>query len=77
MKIGNLRGIHIPGALLAPAGLTDEVEMLVEGNRLIVHPAHLPRQGWDARFTAMAEHGDDRLLDDTPQTHWDEDAWTW
>jgi len=25
----------------------------------------------------MAEHGDDRLLDQTFATQWEEDEWTW
>ena len=77
IKIGNSRGIRIPRTLLEQAGLTDEVEMMVEGNKLIFHSARLLRQGWDAQFTAMAEQGDDRLLDQAPVTQWDEDEWTW
>jgi len=57
--------------------LTDEVEMKVEGNRLIIHASHHPRQGWEDRFAAMAEQGDDRLLDETSTTQWDEEEWTW
>jgi antitoxin MazE len=78
VKIGNSRGIRIPRTLLEQAGLTDEVEMTVEGNRLIVHSAHLPRAGWEARFAEMAEKGDDQLLDEAVlPTQWDEDEWTW
>ena len=77
VKIGNSRGIRIPRALLEQAGLTDEVEMTVEGNRLIIHPARLPRAGWEARFAGMAEKMDDQLLDDATPTQWDEDEWTW
>ena len=77
IKIGNSRGIRIPRTLLEQAGLTDDVEMMVEGNKLIIHSAQLPRQGWDAQFTAMAEQGDDRLLDQTPATQWEEGEWTW
>jgi len=77
IKIGNSRGIRIPRTLLEQAGLTDDVEMMVEGNKLIIHSAQLTRQGWDAQFAAMAEQGDDRLLDQTPATHWEADEWTW
>jgi antitoxin MazE len=77
IKIGNSRGIRIPRILLEQAGLTDEVEMKVEGNKLIIHSAQLPRQGWEAQFTAMAELGDDQLLDQAPSTQWDEDEWIW
>jgi antitoxin MazE len=77
IKIGNSRGIRIPQALLEQVGLTGNVEMTVEGNKLIINPLRLSRQGWGAQFTAMAEHGDDRLLDQTSATQWEEDEWTW
>lgn len=77
VKIGNSRGIRIPRTLLEQAGLTDEVEMMVEGDKLIIHSARLPRQGWDAQFAAMVEQGEDRLLDQTIPTEWDAEEWTW
>jgi antitoxin MazE len=77
VKIGNSRGIRIPRAILEQAGLTDEVEMAVEGNQLIIQAAHHPRQGWEDHFAAMAAQGDDRLLDETSVTQWDKEEWTW
>ena len=77
VKIGNSRGIRIPRVLLEQAGLVDEVEMTVEGNKLIINPAHQPRHGWEAHLAAMAERGDDRLLVETLPTQWDEEEWTW
>ncbi len=77
VKIGNSRGIRIPRTILEQAGLTDEVEMKVEGNRLIIHAAHHPRQDWEDRFASMAAQGDDLLLDEISTTHWDAEEWTW
>ncbi|PKO13781.1 MAG: AbrB/MazE/SpoVT family DNA-binding domain-containing protein [Chloroflexi bacterium HGW-Chloroflexi-10] len=77
IKIGNSHGIRIPRVLLEQAGLTDEVEMKVEGNKLIIHSSHLPRQGWEAQFAAMAKNGDDQLMDEAIPTQWEEDEWTW
>jgi antitoxin MazE len=77
VKIGNSRGIRIPRILLEQAGLTDEIEMTVEGNRLIVNAVHQPRASWDARFAEMAEKGDDHLLDETTPTQWDDNEWIW
>ncbi len=77
VKIGNSRGIRIPRTMLEQAGLTDEVEMKVEGNRLVIHAARHSRQGWEERFAVMAEHGDDRLLDEISPGQWDEEEWTW
>ena len=36
VKIGNSCGIRIPRTLFEQAGLTDEVEMTVEGNKLVI-----------------------------------------
>jgi antitoxin MazE len=77
VKIGNSRGIRIPRAILEQAGLTGDVEMKVEGNQLIIQASRLPRQGWEERFAAMAEQGDDRLLDEISPSSWDEEEWTW
>jgi antitoxin MazE len=77
VKIGNSRGIRIPQTMLKQAGLTDQVEMTVEGNRLIVCSAYRPRAGWKNQFADMADKGDDQLLDGVVPTRWDEDEWTW
>ena len=77
VKIGNSRGIRIPRALLEQVGLTDEVEMSIEGDRLIIHPVHGPRQDWEGMFAKMANYGDDRLLDEDITSKWDEDDWEW
>jgi antitoxin MazE len=77
VKIGNSRGIRIPRTILEQVGLEDEVEMKVEGNRLIIHAARRPRQDWEARFAEMAERGDDQLLDESTPTQWDDEEWEW
>ena len=77
IKIGNSRGIRIPHTMLEQAGLTDDVELLVEGDKLIIHSAQRPRQGWESQFAEMAEYGDDRLLDEIIPTQWDQEDWTW
>ncbi|MGB9641556.1 MAG: AbrB/MazE/SpoVT family DNA-binding domain-containing protein [Anaerolineales bacterium] len=59
VKIGNSRGIRIPRIVLEQAGLTDEVEMKVEGNKLIIQAPRSPRQGWEEHFDNMAKDGDD------------------
>ncbi|MDO9130929.1 MAG: AbrB/MazE/SpoVT family DNA-binding domain-containing protein, partial [Anaerolineales bacterium] len=64
IKIGNSRGIRIPKLLIEHVGLGSEVEIAVERDRLIIRPTARPRTGWDEQFRAMAERGDDRLLDE-------------
>jgi antitoxin MazE len=77
VKIGNSRGIRIPRTLLEQAGLTDEVEMTADGDKLIIHSVRSVRQDWDVQFAAMAELGDDVLIDETISTGWDEQEWEW
>jgi antitoxin MazE len=77
VKIGNSRGIRIPRTILEQAGLEDEVEMKVEGSRLIIHAARRPRQDWEAHFANMSERGDDQLLDEATPTQWDDEEWEW
>jgi antitoxin MazE len=77
IKIGNSRGVRIPRTLIEQAGLTDEVEMMVEGDKLIIQSAKFPRQGWEAEFKTMAKRKDDLLLDEETLTRWDEEEWEW
>ncbi len=77
IKIGNSRGIRIPKAWLEQVGLDKDVEVSVQSDRLVIRPARQPREGWDEQFREMAEHGDDRLLDETTPTQWDTDEWEW
>jgi len=77
VKIGNSRGVRIPRTLLEQAGLGNDVEMVVQGDKLIIQSARRPRQGWASQFASMAETGDDRLLDETLATSWDQEEWDW
>ncbi len=79
VKMGNSQGIRIPKLLLDQLGFDEEVELTIQQNQLVVRPVRLPRHNWDKRFKAMAEHGDDRLLDMgiTGLTRWDADEWEW
>lgn len=79
VKIGNSQGIRIPKVLLDQVGLTNEIELEVEGDHLVLRAARRPRQGWDAQFQAMAAQDDDHLLDPDVRSGstWDEEEWTW
>ena len=79
VRIGNSHGIRIPKPLLEQTGLEGEVELEVQDNLLVIRPVDRARKGWEEAFRAMAEHGDDRLVDEdlTGQTRWDEEEWEW
>jgi antitoxin MazE len=79
VRIGNARGIRIPKLLLEQAGLGDEVEIVAQGDALVIRPGHGSRAGWDSAFQRTAQYGDDEMLDrDGPaSSHWDENEWRW
>lgn len=77
VRIGNSQGIRIPKTLLEQAGLEGDVEIVVEGNSLVIRPLRQPRQSWEASFEEMAARGDDALLDPASPTDWDADEWQW
>ena len=79
VKIGNSQGIRIPKPILEQLGFTEEVELEVLPNQLVVRSAYPPRYGWEEQFKAMAQEGDDQLLDAEALTltEWDEREWEW
>ncbi len=77
IKIGNSRGIRIPKVWIEQLGLTEEVELAMQPDRLVVRAARRRRQGWDEQFRAMAQHGDDKLADAETPTEWDKTEWKW
>jgi len=79
IRIGNSRGVRISKALLEQAHLENEVEVTVQGNRLIITSATAPRVGWAEAFRAMTATGDDALLDadSLSRSEWDDREWTW
>jgi len=77
IKIGNSRGIRIPKPLIDQAKLGNEVEIAVQRGHLVIRAVSRPRQGWDEQFRAMADQGDDQLLDMPVPTKWDRSDWVW
>jgi len=77
VQIGNSRGVRIPKAFLEQAGLRDKIDIEVRGSQVIIAAASHPRAGWDKAFAAMAERGDDQLLDAPTSSSWDESEWEW
>ena len=77
IKIGNSRCIRLPEALINQVGLGDEVEIDAQRGQLVIRSAVRPRNGWEEQFKAMAQRGDDQLLDEPIATHWDRSQWKW
>lgn len=77
VRIGNSRGLRIPKVLLDECGIGDAVDLVVEGGRLVVTAARSAREGWAEEARAMAERGEDRLLDPEVPTAFDDEEWEW
>jgi antitoxin MazE len=79
IRIGNSQGVRIPKLYLQQTGLGEEVELEVQDSEIVIRSTEHPRQGWAEAFLAMAEQGDDKLLDEKSmnQSSWDEAEWQW
>ncbi|MBS0013706.1 MAG: AbrB/MazE/SpoVT family DNA-binding domain-containing protein [Desulfobacterales bacterium] len=78
IKIGNSQGLRIPKPILDQTGITNDVEIEVEKDQIIIRPVKNVREGWDAAFRAMGERGDDEPIFDSNISHsWDEEEWQW
>ncbi len=78
VRIGNSRGVRFAKPWLERTGITDEVEIEVFDDRLVIHAVREPRAGWDVAFAQMAGSGDDTLFDsDLPESDWDRSEWRW
>lgn len=78
IRIGNSHGVRIPKTIIEQCGLTEEVELAVKDNVVIIAPRRGVRAGWEQAFQAMAEAGDDTLLiPESSKPTWDEEEWEW
>ena len=79
IRIGNSQGVRIPKLYLQQSGLADEVELEVQDSEIVIRSAEHARRNWAEAFQQMAEHGDDKLLDEgsVSQSRWDETEWQW
>jgi len=77
VQIGNSQGIRLPKVLLEEAQLADEVELEARPGRIVIRRATRPRAGWAAAARRMRQQGEDRLLDPTTATRFDEEEWKW
>ncbi len=80
IRIGNSQGVRIPKPLIEESGLSEEIEMILRDNEIVLRPAEETRENWDEAFEEMAQKGDDKLLDQKDierPSEWDETEWTW
>lgn len=76
IHIGNSKGIRLPKALLDQYKITDQVELILEKDHIILKPKTEPRAGWEEAFKRMHAAGDDALLMDDVFEDENLDEWT-
>lgn len=63
IPIGNSKGIRIPKAILDQVQITEQVDLEVEDNRILLTPVREnPRGGWEEAFQRMHETGEDQPI---------------
>lgn len=72
-KIGNSRGVLIPATLLAECGISDEIDLRLEGTRIVIEPVKAPRAGWFEHYRPDADAG---VWSDLPPDT-DSGDWEW
>ncbi|HEV7669946.1 MAG TPA: AbrB/MazE/SpoVT family DNA-binding domain-containing protein [Thermoanaerobaculia bacterium] len=77
VPMGNSRGVRLPKPLIQQAGLTDEVELEVRGNTLLIVAQKGLRAGWAEAAQKLREEDGDRLLDAPTPTQFDGEEWKW
>lgn len=79
VRIGNSQGVRIPKALLAGASIGDEVDLIADGDRIVIQAVSRARANWAEAFAAMHAADDDRMLDgaDGVANRFDDQEWVW
>jgi len=74
-QIGNSKGFIIPSSILAQTGVTDEVEMLVKDQSIIISPINpKKRDGWFDNYNTSQ---DVDAWDGFISMSSEEDEWEW
>jgi antitoxin MazE len=65
--------------LLDQTGITEEVELEVKADEIVIRPVHSIRVGWEEAFRQLAVRRDNQLLDAEAGagSAWDRDEWEW
>jgi len=77
VRIGNSRGVRLPKPLIEQAGLTDDIDLQLRGNTIVIAARGVPRAGWAEAARKLHAAGGDQLLDPPTSTHFDETEWKW
>ena len=62
IKIGNSKGLRLSKQIIQQYHLTDQVDLILEKDRIILKPINEARKGWNEAFQKMAQNEDDNML---------------
>lgn len=77
VRIGNSRGVRLPKAIIAQAGLTEEVELGVRDGAVVIARTSSARSGWADAARQMRKRDEDLLVDPPVPTLFDGKEWEW
>ena len=77
IRIGNSRGVRLPKPVIEAAGLNEEVELEVRNGTVVLARARKPRAGWADAARQLRARGEDRLLQPSIPTRFDNEEWKW
>ena len=77
IRIGNSRGVRLPKPVIEAAGLNEEVELEVRNGTVVLARAQKPRAGWADAARQLRARGEDRLLQPSTPTRFDNEEWKW
>jgi len=73
-KIGNSRGVLIPASFLAACNIEDEIELRLDGSRIVIEPVNRPREGW---FDNYRPDVDEDFWEGLVETEAENRDWQW
>lgn len=73
-KIGNSRGVLIPASFLAACEIDNEIELRLDGKRIVIEPVRAPRTGW---FDGYRPETDADVWTDLVETADENEDWQW
>lgn len=62
VRIGNSKGIRLSATLIKKYNLTDEVELVLEPEAIVIKAIAQPRHDWEKAFSTLRKKKDDSLL---------------
>lgn len=73
VDIGNSKGIRIPHAVLKSLKITDQINLRIEHEKIILERVHNARSGWSSLFGKCSENFDGWNFNNS----WDDTEWEW